>query len=101
MRTTLTLDDDLAMALQKKAHDEGRTFKDVVNETLRSGLAAGAPPASEPYRVKTWSGGFRPEVDLTKANQLAGQLEDEHILRKMREFEDEQRRERATASDAE
>ena len=101
MRTTLTLDDDLAMALQKKAHEEGRTFKDVVNEALRSGLAAGAPPANEPYRVKAWSGGFRPGVDLTKANQLAGKLEDEHILRKMREFEDEQQRKRAAVGDAE
>lgn len=101
MRTTLTLDDDLAMALQKKAHDEGRTFKEVVNEALRSGLAAGTPSVREPYRVKAWSMGLRPGIDLTKANQLAGQLEDEHILRKMREFEDEQQRMRAAVGDAE
>lgn len=44
MRTTLTLDDDVAVKLKAAAKD--RPFKAVVNEALRAGLAAmerGAP----------------------------------------------------------
>ena len=37
MRTTLTLDDDLFMALNERARATGRTFKEVVNEAVRRG----------------------------------------------------------------
>jgi plasmid stability protein len=40
MRTTITLDDDVAANLRAKVRKSGRPFKDVVNETLRAGLAA-------------------------------------------------------------
>ena len=39
MRTTLTLDDDVAARLQAEARKSGRPFKVVVNEYLRAGLA--------------------------------------------------------------
>lgn len=39
MRTTLTLDDDVAARLQTEARRSGRSFKAVVNEYLRAGLA--------------------------------------------------------------
>jgi|GEM_PF-1132898 Arc/MetJ family transcription regulator len=39
MRTTMTLDDDLAKALKRKRLEEnGRSFKEVVNEAIRNGL---------------------------------------------------------------
>ena len=38
MRTTLTLDDDLAMILKHGAEARGRPFRDVVKEALRRGL---------------------------------------------------------------
>jgi hypothetical protein len=38
MRTTLTLDDDVAVRLTRLQHQSGRTFKDVVNTVLRTGL---------------------------------------------------------------
>jgi Arc/MetJ family transcription regulator len=47
MRTTLTLDDDLAEALNRAARLTGRSFKAVVHETLRRGLALTCPPAEE------------------------------------------------------
>jgi hypothetical protein len=41
MRTTLTIEEDVAAKLQKKLKQSvGKTFKDVVNETLRLGLLA-------------------------------------------------------------
>lgn len=78
MRTTLTLDDDLARRLKELAKRQGRPFKDVVNEILRRGLSNQevAEPAT-PYRVDTFRGGFRAGVDPLKLNQLADELEAE------------------------
>jgi hypothetical protein len=42
MRTTLTLDDDVAARLQAEARRTGRPFKSVVNERLRIALAQSA-----------------------------------------------------------
>ena len=85
MRTTLTLEDDLARELKKLSHDSGESFKDVVNRALRAGLAAqNAPPKSKPYRVRqTKLGGVVPGIELDKALALADRLEDEEISRKI------------------
>jgi predicted transcriptional regulator len=81
MRTTLTLDDDLARRLKQLARREGRPFKEVVNEALRRGLAAQevAEPAAA-YRTDTFRSGFRAGVDPLKLNQLVDELEVEHGL---------------------
>jgi hypothetical protein len=42
MRTTLTLDDDVAARLRAEARRTGRAFKEVVNERLRMALAQSA-----------------------------------------------------------
>lgn len=39
MRTTLTLDDDVAAKLRAECRRQDRPFREVVNETLRRGLA--------------------------------------------------------------
>jgi hypothetical protein len=41
MRTTLSLDDDVAAELRRIQKATGRSWKDVVNETLRLGFRAG------------------------------------------------------------
>ena len=38
MRTTLTIDDDVAIALQRVRERDALTLKDAVNEALRRGL---------------------------------------------------------------
>ena len=38
MRTTLTLDDDVAAKLKTESQCAGRPFREIVNETLRRGL---------------------------------------------------------------
>lgn len=85
MRTTLTLDDQLAKALKSVAHRSGKPFKQVVNETLRAGLAAKRQPGrARPYRVKPVSlGGVLAGIDLDKALRLADMLEDREIARKL------------------
>lgn len=77
MRTTLTLDDDLAGALKKRAHATGRSFKAVVNEAIRRGLSTGSAllDEPEPFRVQPHSCGFRPGIDTAKLNQLVDELE--------------------------
>jgi hypothetical protein len=84
MRTTLTLEKDLALALREEARRTGRPLKRIVNETLRAGLAARKAPARRRYRLTPVSlGGVIPGVDINKALRLAEALEDEAIARKL------------------
>lgn len=77
MRTTLTLDPDLAKKLKDLAHRRGQSFKQTLNEIVRQGLAAqGRGGRGRPrYVVKPHAGGFRPGIDPGKLNQLVDQLE--------------------------
>ena len=84
MRTTLTLDDSLAKRLKDEAHRSGRSFKAVVNEAIRAGLAGASKKPARKYRRRAHSlGQARPGVDLDKALHLADLLEDEEIVRKL------------------
>jgi len=84
VRTTLTLEKDLALALREEARRSGRPLKRIVNETLRAGLAARKAPAGRRYRLSPVSlGGVLPGIDLDKALRLAEALEDEAIGRKL------------------
>lgn len=82
MRTTVTLDPDIAARLDELASERGTSFKATINATLRAGLEADRP-AQQPYREVTRSLGVRPGVDLTKALQTAIELEDEETIRKL------------------
>ena len=86
MRTTLTIDDQLATALKDVAHRSNKSFKDVVNETLRVGLAAKkASDTAKPYRLKPVSmGQVAGDFDLNRALVLADALEDDELVRKLR-----------------
>ena len=85
MRTTLTLDDDLAAILKETAHQKGAPLKTVVNETLRAGLAVlEAPPKAKRYRLRPASlGEVLPGITLDKALRLADSLEDEGVAAKL------------------
>jgi plasmid stability protein len=84
MRTTLTIDDDLAGILQRKAGQQGHSFKAVVNDILRAGIAASgdAIHRREPIKVITKSLGLKPGYDPDKLNQLMDELAVEDFLRK-------------------
>lgn len=85
MRTTLTIEDRTLAQLKSLAHSTGKSFKQVVNETLRIGLEyTGTSARRTPYKLKTVDlGEPRPEYNLTKALELAGHLEDSEIARKL------------------
>lgn len=82
MRTTVTLEDDVAAALRELAGQRGESFKDTLNSTLRAGLSSTAP-AARAYQVPSRRMGLREGLDLDKALQLAGQLEDDEVVRKL------------------
>lgn len=82
MRTTLTLDPDVADRLRALARERGLPFKQVVNAVLRRGLADGAGER-ERFRVEARALGLRPGIDLDRALALAARLEDEETLRKL------------------
>jgi len=84
MRTTITLDPDVQVRLERLMRDRHVTFKTAVNETLRAGLehdrAAARPDA---YVLPVHQMGLRPGIDLDRAAHLDADLEDEEIVRKM------------------
>lgn len=84
MRTTLTLDDDLMERLKEEAHRRRVSFRDVVNEALRRGLARGAPPRAGRVKVRTWDAKLRPGFDPHGLNRLVDELEDEALVAKLR-----------------
>ena len=55
MRTTVTIDDDVAALLNKEMHKSGQPFKQVLNQTLRLGLSASKQPPRKPFKVKPWN----------------------------------------------
>lgn len=57
MRTTLTLDPDLAAALKARAKKTGAAWKDVVNDAIRAGLRAQPEARRQPYRTPVHDGG--------------------------------------------
>jgi hypothetical protein len=83
MRTTVTLDPDVAAKLKEETRTRGISFKEALNSSIRRGLDPGERARSTPYKVRTAKMGARPGVNLDKALRLAGELEDEEILRKM------------------
>jgi hypothetical protein len=82
VRTTVTLDEDVAAKLKQTARERGVSFKVALNDAVREGLRGSTRPAQR-FHVQARPMGVRPGVNLDKALRLAGELEDEEILRKM------------------
>lgn len=80
MRTTLTLEPDVADLVKSLMRERGLSFKDAVNTAIRAGLRPAA--ASERTRTPTFKLGT-PVVALTKALKAADELEDDELIRKM------------------
>jgi len=58
MRTTITIDDDVAVQLERLRRERSASLKDVVNDTLRCGLHAAKSQTKprEPFRMMTFDG---------------------------------------------
>jgi hypothetical protein len=79
MRTTVTLTPEAEAAIKKEMRERNLSFKDALNEAIMRGVAE-RPPYE--FRTRTHRMG-KPRVNLDKANQIAAELENEEILRKM------------------
>jgi hypothetical protein len=85
MRTTLTIDDKIARELKEAAHRSGKSYKQVVNETLRAGLTATRIlDTAKTYHLKPVSmGAVSSGYNLNKALRLSEHLEDEALAMKL------------------
>ena len=81
MRTTVTLEPDTEQLLRQRMRERRISFKQAINEAIRDGLTRPVHPA--PFRTRTAALG-RSAVNLDRALQLAGELEDEELIRKSR-----------------
>lgn len=85
MRTTLTLDPDVAARLEHEMRRSGLGMKALVNQALRVGLGMTDKPVQpRQFTVEPHPFGFRPGVDLDRLNQLADELEAEETARTLR-----------------
>jgi hypothetical protein len=82
MRTTLTIDADVAERLRQKTASGQQSLKQVINESLRIGLGIKRSPAKRPYKVKAHNSPYRPGIDRAKLNQIVDELEVEAVISK-------------------
>lgn len=82
MRTTVTLDPDTAALVRRRMRERGISFKQAINDAIREGLTGGET-SDRAFRTRTARLGT-PAVNLDRALQLAGELEDEELVRKQR-----------------
>ena len=84
MRTTLTLDPDVARLIEEEIHRLRQPFKQVVNDALRRGLAPGTRRApARRYRVRPHAARLVPGLDRGKLNALLDELEDRARVAKL------------------
>lgn len=81
MRTTLTIDDEIAERIRKEVALGRRSLKAVVNDALRRGLGLEPVKRAKPYRVKAHSSAFAPGVDAGRLNQLVDEMEAVEFLK--------------------
>jgi hypothetical protein len=85
MRTTLTIDPEVAKRLKSEIRRTGKSLKSIVNDALKAGLGLAAKPGRVPrFKVHPHSFGVRPGVDLDRINQLVDELETEESARRLR-----------------
>jgi hypothetical protein len=83
MRTTITLDPDTRMLVERVMREKGLSFKDAVNQAIRAGLMPFPDRAARSYTEARAIGPAR--VDVTRALALAGELEDDALARRLAE----------------
>jgi hypothetical protein len=85
MRTTLTIEPDVAQQIRQRMAEKKLPLKRVVNDALREGLAkSGKKEKLKPFKVEPFSLEFKPGIDRDKLNQLVDELEVEDFLDKQR-----------------
>jgi hypothetical protein len=81
VRTTLTLDPDVAKMIEDEVHRVRKPLKQVVNQALRRGLSSPDKRPARPYRVRPHRAALQPGLDRSRLNALADEQEDSAALR--------------------
>ena len=79
MRTTLTIDDDVAALVERERQRTGETVRQVTNRLLRQGLQRGRNQPS-PVVLPKLPG--RPRVDITDSSAVLAEADDNHVAAK-------------------
>lgn len=82
VRTTIDLDPDVDARLRALARERGVPLRTVINEALRRGTGSVATDTPG-YNLPTRRLGVRSGIDLDRALALAGELEDDEVVRKL------------------
>jgi hypothetical protein len=82
VRTTVTLDPDVEARLRAAMRERDVSFKVALNDAVRAGLG-GSALVARPYKMPTAPLGV--SINIDKALTIAGEMEDEEILRKIEE----------------
>lgn len=78
MRTTLTLDPDVARKARKFAGEHNAPFKDVINRALRVGLdILEKKRGPAPFRTEPKPLGLRPGISLDNISDVLDKLDEE------------------------
>lgn len=77
----MTLDPDTEALVRRRMDERGVSFKQALNDAIREG--AMRPASRTPFRTAAFDLGV-PTVNLDRALQIAGDLEDDELIRKMR-----------------
>ena len=83
MRTTVTLDDEIASELERLAFETKQSFKAVINQTLKRGLAPSNLVNARSMLLPPRLGGPRAGVDFEKALALSAELDSQETLAKL------------------
>jgi len=76
VRTTLTIDDDVAKLVEQEVRHSGESFKGTVNRLLRLGLtAARQPEKNKPFVVTPHPMGLKPGLSYDSISQLLEDVE--------------------------
>lgn len=79
MRTTLTIDNDVAALVERERQRTGETTRQVINRLLRQGLQRGSR-RSRPVDLPVLPG--RPRVEITDVSTALAVEDDEHLAAK-------------------
>jgi hypothetical protein len=76
VRTTLTLEEDVAKLIEQEVKRSGEPFKTTINRLLRAGLSATRQPRkSKPFKVKPIAMGLREGLSYDSVSTLLEEAE--------------------------
>lgn len=75
MRTTLNIDDDVLIAIDRAARESGMGRSDIVNRLIREGLAARAQSERRPRRAFPTHAAGVPRLDLDNIGEVLETLD--------------------------